>query len=935
MLRYLYIFILAISICSYTLFSQEIPPIQYFSPKDYMADDQNWSISQDTSENIYVANNKGLLEFNGADWTLYQSPNQAIVRSVSVINKKIYTGSYMDFGYWLRDVYGSLKYTSLSEKLNISLVDDEEFWSIIPSSEFILFQSLDRIYIYNTIKETVNTIDPNFGIRKAFKVQESIFFQTANFDIYKIQNGKAQLFLKSSEVKGFEIINIFDESNGLLFQTKSNGFYNYNNQGFKPWEIPTSNLLSSVSVYNSIRLRNGNYILGTISNGVIKIDAKGNLLFRITKKSGLLNNTVLSAFQDVSGNIWLGLDNGVNVLNLNSPYKVFKDGNGTLGTVYTSQLVGDILYLGTNQGLFYKNINTTQEFKLINSTKGQVWFLDTINGQLFCGHDNGSFLVDGIRIKEISNTNGTWNIKQVPDRSDILIQGNYDGLSIIEKSSDNGWRLKNKIAGFDISSRYFEFVSSKEILVSHEYKGVYKLTLNDDFTQIVNYEKVTNKRGIGSGLVKFHDEVYYIFQDGVFAYNYRNQDFDKSNLFKGRFSGANYISGKLIADNNEKRLWAFLKDHLIYVEPGKLSQELTLEVIDLPSDLRQSKAGFENILEISTNKYLLGTSNGYIIINTDDFQQKDFKVRINSAEYSSLQQEKHLIDLSQSAELETKQNDLYFSYSLSNFVKLTPSQYQYKLEGIYDNWSDWSTQSDILFENLPHGSYTFKVRGRVGSKLSSNIQSFSFSIQKPGYLRPLAITFYVLLFIFLTGLIQFLNRRYYKRQKEKVLIAKEKEFAIRELENDRQIMKFKNQTLKQDIESKNRELGVSTMNLIRKNEFLSSIKAELDSVKELKDLNKVVTIINKNINNTEDWKFFEEAFNNADKDFLKKIKKIHPSLTPNDLKLCAYLRLNLSSKEIAPLLNISHRSVEVKRYRLRKKMNLPHEESLTSYIIEI
>ena len=68
---------------------------------------------------------------------------------------------------------------------------------------------------------------------------------------------------------------------------------------------------------------------------------------------------------------------------------------------------------------------------------------------------------------------------------------------------------------------------------------------------------------------------------------------------------------------------------------------------------------------------------------------------------------------------------------------------------------------------------------------------------------------------------------------------------------------------------------------------------------------------------------------------IKKIKNIHPELTPNDLRLCAYLRLNLSSKEIAPLLNISVRSVEVKRYRLRKKMALPHENSLTTYILNL
>ena len=123
--------------------------------------------------------------------------------------------------------------------------------------------------------------------------------------------------------------------------------------------------------------------------------------------------------------------------------------------------------------------------------------------------------------------------------------------------------------------------------------------------------------------------------------------------------------------------------------------------------------------------------------------------------------------------------------------------------------------------------------------------------------------------------------------------------------------------------------------MIKKNEFLNNIKNELKNSENSKNLKHVVKIIDKNLNNTDDWNLFEEAFNNADKDFLKKIKNSHQTLTSNDLRLCAYLRLNLSSKEIAPLLNISPRSVEVKRYRLRKKMGLSHEANLSDYILEI
>ena len=123
------------------------------------------------------------------------------------------------------------------------------------------------------------------------------------------------------------------------------------------------------------------------------------------------------------------------------------------------------------------------------------------------------------------------------------------------------------------------------------------------------------------------------------------------------------------------------------------------------------------------------------------------------------------------------------------------------------------------------------------------------------------------------------------------------------------------------------------MNLVKRNELLNNIKGELSKSDSLN--NSVIKLINSNLNNTNDWKLFEEAFNNVDKDFMKRIKTLHPSITPNDLRLCAYLRLNLSSKEIAPLLNISHKSVEVKRYRLRKKMGLDHDQSLSNYIIEL
>ena len=130
-----------------------------------------------------------------------------------------------------------------------------------------------------------------------------------------------------------------------------------------------------------------------------------------------------------------------------------------------------------------------------------------------------------------------------------------------------------------------------------------------------------------------------------------------------------------------------------------------------------------------------------------------------------------------------------------------------------------------------------------------------------------------------------------------------------QLENDRTVMKLRNDKLQSEVESKNRELAATTMSIVRKNELLMSIKEALLSSGNGKE---VLPIVDDNINSEGDWEHFQEIFNQTDRDFLTRLKNLHPDLTPNDIKLCIYLRLNLSSKEIAPLLNISTQSVEIK-----------------------
>ncbi len=523
---------------------------------------------------------------------------------------------------------------------------------------------------------------------------------------------------------------------------------------------------------------------------------------------------------------------------------------------------------------------------------------------------------------------GAWNIRAVPGKPNILLQGNYSGLYILSKD-DGEWRLRNKINGFGNSSRFFEIDINNDIWINHEYKGVFHIKLDENLenTLQVNLKQKSPEEGKNSGLILYNNNIIYFNKDGVFKFNYYRQHFVKDTVLSQILIDDEYISGKLVIDNSN-RLWGFTKNNIVYFIPGHLTEYPQMKKIPIPHSLRKTKMGYENISQLKNGIYFLGTAEGYIIFNLPKFVENEYIIYLNSIDLISFNNETLSVDLGGKGDFSYKQNRIAFSFGVAQYDKFSNIEYQYKLNGLHNVWSNWSAENNVMFENLRPGRYTFNVRARVENKLTQNIEYFSFVINKPWYFTNLAkaVYFIFVLMIFFFSF-RIYNQNYLKKYK--------RELEYSHLESQKQLLLFKNQQLNQDIENKNRELSILTMSIIRKNELLVEIKKELKKIADGANIKALNNLIENNINTTKDWQIFEEAFNNADKEFMQKIKKIHPELTPNDLKICAFLRLNLSSKEIAPLLNISVRSVEIKRYRLRKKLNLPHDVGLTGYLLEV
>jgi hypothetical protein len=387
-----------------------VPYVQNYTKALYQSGNQNWSITRDEHGVMYFGNSEGLLTFDGKYWQSYPMPNGLIVRSVAADGKgKVYSGGFGEFGYWETNKNGALKYHSL-----ILLVPkkyqpvNEEVWKIYIDKGQVIFQSFGAIYIYNQGKiSVIKGLNPFLFL---YKTGGRYFVEEVNKGLFELKNNQLSYIDGSDKIGNSGVLSLLSlPGNKFLIGTARNGLFIYDGKQITAWGNQANDFLKTYQLNNGV-LFSGKYIAyGTILNGVIIIDTAGNVVQHINKSSGLQNNTVLSLFIDSEQNLWTGLDNGIDRIEVSSPLYFYFDKSGRFGTVYSSIIFNNKIYLGTNQGLFYsdwvengnKRLFQSFDFQLIPGSQGQVWELSLQDGKLLCGHNTGTFQVNGNTISRI------------------------------------------------------------------------------------------------------------------------------------------------------------------------------------------------------------------------------------------------------------------------------------------------------------------------------------------------------------------------------------------------------------------------------------------------------------------------------------------------------------------------------------------------------
>jgi hypothetical protein len=531
-----------------------VPYVQNYTKAQYQSGNQNWSVTRDEHGIMYFGNAEGLLAFDGKYWLLYRMPNGLIVRSVAADgNGKIYAGGFGEFGYWETSKKGFLKYHSLTGLAPKSNIPNEEIWKIYVDKDKVIFQSFGSIYIYSKGKITIVRAPKPYLF--LFKIGSRYFVEQVNAGLFELKDDHLEYVSGSNVLGNSGVLSILPfQHNKYLIGTANNGLFIYDGRQIRPWNNQANDFLKTYQLNNGALIPGKYFAYGTILNGIVIIDTAGNVVQHINKSSGLQNNTVLSLYTDREQNLWAGLDNGIDRIEVNSPLYFYFDKTGRFGTVYSSIIFNNKIYLGTNQGLFYSDwlpggnnqLLQTFDFKLIPGSQGQVWDLSLQDGRLLCGHNEGTYQVNGSSITKISSINGGWTIKKL--RDNLLIQGTYTGLVIFRKDVSGNWVFDHKVELFGEPSRYVEQDSKGQIWVGHAYKGVYKIGLSNDLKYVASQKYYDKRSGLPDSynvnVFNLDNRIVFSSDSGFCVYDDISDRFYKYqqlNKMLGTFASSNKI----------------------------------------------------------------------------------------------------------------------------------------------------------------------------------------------------------------------------------------------------------------------------------------------------------------------------------------------------------------------------------------------------------
>jgi len=913
---------------------QGFPFITNYEKGVYQGGTQNWEIVSDTNGILYVANNDGLLTYDGYTWRKYPVKNRTIVRSVLFGGEnKIFVGAQGEFGSFKEENPPEMVYASFQKQLESLKVKPEDIWDIVKTDQGVIYFYSGR-QLFRLVNGKIDFQELPADISYLGVTDNQLFIHCLQKGIYKLDKKGNPVYLTSIPLKDGPVTRIMPFHDHIfLMSTLEGSLYLFDGKKLSLWDNEADKFLSRHKIYTATSLNNGHFAMGTSRGGIVILDKYGKIQFVLNKENGLINNNVLSLFNDKQGNLWAGTDNGISCIQLFYPFTYLYPDENMGGTAYSAIKKGRNFYFGTVNGLY--KLTAEENGRLVNSssslipeTEGQVWQVQSVGNDIWVGHHLGAFVFkENENPTHILKNTGAWLFKEMPGSNRRLLCGSYNGIYLLENKQKQ-WISTGKLLRFDESARIIIPESNHSFWIAHPYRGIFNLRLDesDFFSSSVTYFNTKQKLPSNNGNSVFSvlNQPVFTTENGIFKYDPIQRSFYPYPLL-------NQILGltpkvKALVDGFNGDIWFAQGDEVGYLMRSMQRHgSLVFKKKMIPFLKNKLVGGFEFIYPYQKDKVLFGTDKGFLFYDMKIQNQYPENILLRHFSFDKIL------------------NAATFEYVLPYLSQSLNIQYAIKLEGFDKTWRPWSRENKMTYSNLPPGSYRFLVKAQIEGLKSWRPISFSFSVNPPWYLSSAFKLFYFFIFLFTIFLLLFVPRKRFNKEKklmEQKLQSKTLSEKIRADKALEDIVRLENEKLQLDNNTKNQELASTTLHLLQKNELIQDLSIKLSQIsksskeKEIKQaIDQLLKRVASDQQMDEDWEIFALHFNQVHLDFLHRITEKYPDITPKDQKLCAFLRMNLSSKEIAPLLGISIRGVEISRYRLRKKLRLDADDNLSTFIL--
>jgi len=806
-MKYRILFLLFLVLDFSLVFSQVseygVPQIKNFGPADYRQESQNFCVVQDQNSLMYFGNTNGIMEYDNEKWTIVKVPGRPKL-SVSR-NNEVYYGGYNSFGK-VQYKDGHIDVVEFENNLDCTFGQITKI--IACDDNDVYFASNDKLFLYS--QSSFRKIIEGEPFR-LLELDGKAYVQRLFAPLRLLSHGNFEVDNLCAAVDTVDVLDMISYGDHIIIRdfARKNFLYYSEKEGLKNFPVELNSYIDKNEYLRICSLPDGSFIVATHYGGVVSFDAEGRTRYLLNSANGLADNPINDICVDNQGKVWLATENGITLLETNSHLSFFNTPSGIRGAVLSIIRFNEKLYVGTTVGLFcYCEIETpygkARTFRRVRHITDNCWQLRIYNEHLFAVAHDGLFEINNLEAVEVLEGSFITMKPIVIDSTEYVMLGGTNGLTFT-KIEGNKVQQLGRLKGLRYTLRTLAVDSKGRLWMGTDRDGLYMVELGDSLDMnatVVGFGK-------DDGLPPDFDwvDVYsthklgMVFSTsvGVYMYNEQEKKFEKDAKY---FCSGQRCSGVygMIGEDSDYNIWYSCSFSDVYErEVGVIkfgNDGSFVRETNHFSQMRESVV--ETIYPDGNDVVWFGTSESLIkyqndgkkpFVLEDAFTCMIRKVTVgnNSILYT--------FESGSSGNYEIRFLDKKIRFEVAGLSYNTfgDVEYQYKLEGLDEEWSEWTTDSYKEYISLSEGSYKFMVRSRNGYGQISNVSEFSFEVTPPYYRSVIAYILYVLCSIVLVLIILVWRNIVHSREKytlEKLVESRTNELVLQKEQTERLVKKL-------------------------------------------------------------------------------------------------------------------------------------------------